>query len=72
LYISLVNNEIYSAEFEKWRTFGEFTKSSLVNTSSLCAVQTFSYLSLYCTFKYARNALMEIVAKEHVNYFIII
>ena len=39
---------------------------TVVNVSSLMAVESFSYFSLYCTGKAARDMMCQVLAKEEV------
>lgn len=43
------------------------TRCTLVNVSSLMAVQSFPYFSLYCTGKAARDMMCQVLAKEEPN-----
>ena len=40
---------------------------TVVNVSSLMAVQAFPYFSLYCTGKAARDMMCQVLAKEEVS-----
>ena len=42
---------------------------TVVNVSSLMAVESFSYFSLYCTGKAARDMMCQVLAKEEVVFF---
>lgn len=44
---------------------------TVVNVSSLLAVQSFAYFSLYCTGKAARDMMCQVLAKEEVSLFMV-
>lgn len=52
--------QLYS---DKWKT--ENNPLTLVNISSLLAIQSFPNWGLYATGKAARDMLMSVIAKEH-------
>ena len=55
--------------FSRSKFLQQFKESSctVVNVSSLMAVQAFPYFSLYCTGKAARDMMCQVLAKEEVN-----
>ena len=55
--------------FSRSKFLQQFKEASctVVNVSSLMAVQAFPYFSLYCTGKAARDMMCQVLAKEEVN-----